>query len=113
MAHTVKEESLRKMEFYGRSIGLPAGVDRNFLWIVSTNHPKGPQFFFEERVILKPQSAIQVYECKSTSVRGHMFENYLTASTKISPVAEPSGSCLHELLPFYLLPTEFRRYAAG
>jgi len=42
-----------------------------------------------------------------------MFENYLTASTKISPVAEPSGSRLHKLLLFYVLPTEFRRYATG
>jgi len=32
----------------------------------------------------------QVYECKWTSVRGPMFEKYLTASTKISPVAEPT-----------------------
>jgi len=31
----------------------------------------------------------------------------------MSPVAEPSGSHLHELLPFYLLPTEFQRYATG
>jgi hypothetical protein len=42
-----------------------------------------------------------------------MFENYLTASTKISPVAEASGSRLQKFLPFYVLLTEFRQYMAG
>jgi hypothetical protein len=55
----------------------------------------------------------QVYECKSVSVRGNMFENYLAASTKISPVAGASGSRLHNLRPFYMLLTEFRQYMAG
>jgi len=31
----------------------------------------------------------------------------------MSPVAEPSGSRLHEVLPFYVLATELRRYATG
>jgi hypothetical protein len=54
----------------------------------------------------------QVYECKPAPVRGHMFKNYLTASTKTSPVAELSGRRLHNLLPFCFLLTQFRRYVA-